>query len=297
MIPAIFAIKTYFLTDDEISLFKKHLPWGIILFERNVLNKKQVKNLTKQIKKISQEINILIDEEGGRITRLKKIFLEKLPTALVLGELYEKNKVLGKKKIIKTYQEIANRLKILGINIACSPVCDLQHKNTHQIIGDRAFSSNLETVISCAKIASDTFLKNDIIPVLKHIPGHGRADLDSHLDLPVIKDDLEVLEKSDFKIFKQLNNYPLAMTAHIIYNSLDKKMPITLSKKSISYIKDNLNYRGKIISDDINMKALQNYSIAEITKLTIASGVDFVLHCNGDINEMKEIADILTKQC
>jgi len=295
VLPIIFGLSGETLANQEISLLNDNKIWGIILFSRNIKSKSQTINLTTEIKKQSKNpnIHILIDEEGGRITRLKEIYPLPLKAAAELGKELEKNHAEGKQEIIKTYTEIANRLKSLGINIACSPVADLTMPETHDIIGDRSFSKNIDTVIQATKIAADTLLNNNILPTIKHIPGHGRATMDSHLELPKITTEIDILENTDFRIFKNLNNYPLAMTAHIIYDALDPKTPITLSPHSISYIRNNIGYKGKIMTDDIGMKALQSYSLKEIISFALQAKCDYILHCNGDINEMTEIIDIL----
>lgn len=295
MLPIIFGISNTYLTSQEINLLTKYNIWGIILFARNINSKTQTQNLTNDIRNHSknQNINILIDEEGGRITRLRKIYPTPLKSAMQLGKLLEESASEGKKAIINTYTEIAIRLKSLGINIACSPVADLTTPETHDIIGDRSFSNNINTVIEAVKIAADTLLNNNILPIIKHIPGHGRATSDSHLALPQITTELNILEKTDFKIFKNLSSYPLAMTAHIIYHALDNNTPITLSPQAITYIKTELGYKGKVMTDDIGMKALSKYSLKEIISFALQAKCDYILHCNGKYDEMHEITEIL----
>lgn len=297
MLPVIFGIASTSLTKDEISLLQNHQIWGIILFTRNIVSKSQTIDLTNNIRFYSQNknINILIDEEGGRITRLKKIYQTPLKSAMQLGQILTKDTQLGTIEIINNYTEIATRLQTLGINIACSPVADLTMPVTHDIIGDRSFSDNPEIVIKAVKIAADTLLKNNITPIIKHIPGHGRSTLDSHLALPQITTPLDTLAKTDFKVFKNLNSYPLAMTAHIIYHALDNQKPITLSKIAIKYIKTNIAFKGKIITDDISMKALSEYSLKEIISFALQAKCDYILHCNGDFKEMSQIIAILNQ--
>ena len=291
-LPLIFGISSTKLTEKEIDFFAKNKIWGIIIFARNISDAEQLKSLIVEIKKILPEINILIDEEGGRVTRLNTIY-ERLPSSHLLGLEYIKNKEQGTKKIKENYKIIAERLKSLGINIACSPVCDINFPDANDIIGDRAFGDSVDIISECAKIAADTLLEHDITPIIKHIPGHGRALLDSHLDLPIVTASLEELEKTDFKIFKNLNSYPLAMTAHITYTALDKEYPVTISKKSISYIKNDIAFAGKIMSDDLAMHALNGFSLEEIVSLSLDAGVDYLLHCNGEYEEMIKI----TKEC
>lgn len=292
---AIIGISSLSLSKSEKYLIQNFKQiYGIILFERNIENKTQLQSLIAEIHKIKPNLNILIDEEGGRVTRLKKIFPEILTSAQKLGDIYHNNPHQGKEAIIQCYSLMAKRLKELKINIVCAPVADLAHYNTHNVIGDRSFSQDKEIVINCCKIAADTLLQHGIIPVIKHIPGHGKSLCDSHHELPVITNNLDDLENNDFAIFKALNNYPLAMTAHIIYEELDKKAPITLSKKALNYIRNKIGYHGKIMTDDINMKALAKYKLNDIVNLSLQAGCDYILHCNGEITEMTEILEILS---
>lgn len=290
----IFGLSSLSLTDNEKYLLKNsNNIFGIILFARNVANKAQLKSLIQEIRAYKPNLNILIDEEGGRVTRLSNIYPQSLTAAEELGDLYLKDPLKAKAKIVSTYKIMANRLTELGINIICAPVADLAHKNTHAVIGNRAFSNDKHVVIECCKIAADTLLKHNVTPIIKHMPGHGRANCDSHLELPIITDDLHNLAQNDFAVFKALNKYPLAMTAHIIYNSLDNEMPITLSKKAMAYVRNIIGFKGKIMTDDINMHALKQFSLAEIIKLALTAGCDYILHCNGNYQEMAEIDELL----
>jgi len=292
---AIFGISSLTLNDDEKYLLKNAAPWGIILFARNVEDREQLINLTQEIKSYDPNINILIDEEGGRVTRLKNIYPDILPSAESLGLIYQENKEAGKSAITQAYSEMAKRLKALGINIVCAPVADLAHQNTHGVIGDRAFGNKVDLVVDTAKIAADTLLANGVTPIIKHLPGHGRATCDSHLELPTITDSLAELEKNDFAIFKALNHYPLAMTAHIIYECLDKDLPITLSKQAFRYLREQIGFKGKIMSDDINMRALKKFTLAEIVTYAINAGCDYILHCDGNYAEMSNIVEELNR--
>jgi beta-glucosidase-like glycosyl hydrolase len=292
MLPLIVGISGLILSEEEKNLFAKNPPFGIILFSRNVQSHTQLKKLTSEIKSLFNGVKIFIDEEGGRVTRLKSIF-EPLGNCRDLGDVYEKNKVLGEKKITEHFREIARRLKEFDIDSPCSPVCDISFPNTHDVIGDRAFSNNANIVAQCATIASDALLLENLIPVIKHLPGHGRSESDSHLDLPIVDASLRELEESDFKVFKTLNHYSFAMTAHIIYESLDKNHPATLSPAVMNYIREKIGFKGEIMTDDISMKALQNYSIPEIIDLSFKAGIDYILHCNGDFKEIEEVITTL----
>lgn len=289
-LPVIFGLSSTSLTAAEKELLQNFPIFGIIFFARNIETKTQFRELVKEIKNYSKNPDIIlsIDEEGGRVSRLNKIFT-KLPAAREIGALYEQDQKSGLDLLNSTYQEIADRLKFFSINMCYAPVCDLAYLETHEVIGDRTFSARAEIVIELCRYTCDILLKNGIYPVLKHIPGHGLAQADSHLSLPVIKKNKEYLAENDFKIFKKLNNYPLAMTAHILYQCLDEAMPVTLSSKAISYIRSEIGYNNLLMTDDMNMKALSG-DVAENSLAALNSGCDIILHCNGDHNEMLAIA-------
>lgn len=292
IIPVILGLSADKLTKSEKELLESNAIYGIILFSRNVVNKTQLTNLISEIKKASlnEKILISIDEEGGRVSRLRNIF-PNLPSSKEISDLYKKSEDEGIILLKNTYTEIAERLNSLGIKICYAPVCDLSYAETHDVIGDRAFSSDVEIVVKLAKIAADTLLEHGIFPVIKHIPGHGLAKSDSHLELPIVKQKTSILAKKDFAIFKSLKAYPFAMTAHILYEDLDSQLPVTLSQTAISYIRNEIGYKNILISDDINMKALQG-DMKSLTKNILAAGVDIVLHCNGNINEMLDIVKV-----
>lgn len=280
------------ITDKEYRFIKKYKPWGVILFRRNIKSIKQVSRLTKSIKKIFNDplYPILIDEEGGRVSRLKNIADNSIFTAKFFGDLCKKN---FKKYSLyyKVYvDQISYVLNLIGVNINTVPVLDLRRKFSHKIIGDRAYSSDK---IIIDKIGRDTirlYKNNRIGTVIKHIPGHGLSRKDTHFNLPYISNSLNYLEKHDFSIFKNKKSM-FAMTAHIIFKSLDKKDCITHSRKGIKYIRNKIGFKNLIISDDISMKALK-YSFKENVKKAYASGCNLVLHCNANMREMKNLAKI-----
>lgn len=296
VIPIIVALKNTRINEDEKHLLQNNAIFGIILFARNIEDSEQLTTLVREIKinSLNKQIIISIDEEGGRVTRLRSFFVPLIP-AKEIGDVYQKSKMEGRKLAIATYKEIAKRLRQFDITMCYAPVCDISYPQTHDVIGDRAFSDNTETIIELATIASDTLLNEGVYPVIKHIPGHGLAKADSHLELPIIDEEVDKLEQSDFAIFKALKHYPFAMSAHILYKRLDATNPITLSKKAISYIRNNLSFNNIVISDDITMKAL-NGDIAEITEKAFQAGCDIVLHCNGDMNEMLAIVEVSARR-
>jgi len=286
----IISISTFVLTKQEINIFKKERPWGVILFKRNILSENQLKLLTNKIRKIMKDKNypILIDEEGGRVTRLSNILNNSIFNQKYFGDLYNVNKKIGL-AIYKNYVDtISIYLKKLGININTSPVLDLYYKKAHKIIGSRSYSEDPTTVNLLGRFCIKFYMKNKIASVIKHIPGHGKANTDSHFNLPVIQDDLMLLKKKDFRCFKNLNSH-FAMTAHILYNKIDSKNNTTHSKILINQIiRKEIGFKGILISDDISMKALK-YDLVKNGKLALEAGCNLILYCAGKTHEMKKI--------
>ena len=285
-------VKGLKLSRKEYLFIKKHKPWGIILFQRNIKNIDQAKKLTSSIKKIFNDPNypILIDEEGGRVSRLKKIVDNSIFSGKFFGDLYKKNK----KKFNLYYKVYVNQisyvLNLIGVNINTVPVLDLRRNFSHKIIGDRAYSFNKNVINKIGDITINLFHYNRIGTIIKHIPGHGLAKKDSHLKLPYINNKLNYLKKNDFSTFKDKKSI-FAMTAHIVFKALDKNECITHSKNGIKYIRNNICFKNLIISDDISMKALQ-YTFNQNVKKAYAAGCNLVLHCNGNFKEMNKLAAI-----
>ena len=287
---AIISIKGTSLTSLEKSLLKKEKPWGVILFKRNIASFKQTKNLTKNIRRCMNDpfYPIVIDEEGGKVSRLSEIFSTKEFSQHFFGKLYEKNKIKGK-LIYKYYLEtICNILIDLGININTIPVMDLLQKSTHEIIKERTYSNKYSTVKSLGKFCISFLKKKKIASVGKHIPGHGCASDDSHLKLPVIFKKKNKLYSDDFKLFKNLKpNF--MMTAHVLYKKIDSKNLATFSNFVIkNIIRKKLNFKGILISDDISMKALNNNLTSNAEK-ALNAGCNLVLYCKGDIKESQKL--------
>ena len=288
-------IKGFKLSKKEFKFIKTHKPWGIILFQRNIKNIYQAKKLTSSIKKIFNDpyYPILIDEEGGRVSRLKKIVDSSIFTGKFFGNLLKRHI----KKFNLYYNVYVNQisyvLNLIGVNINTVPVLDLRRNFSHNIIGDRSYSYNKKIINKIGNITINLFHQNKIGTVMKHIPGHGLAKEDSHLKLPYIKNKLRFLEKNDFYLFKNKKS-TFAMTAHIVFKSLDENNCITHSKNGIKYIRNNIGFKNLIISDDISMKALK-CSFNENIKKAYEAGCNLVLHCNGDLNEMNKLAKISPK--
>ena len=284
---AIISILGTTLTQKEISIFKKEKPWGVILFKRNILSEEQVKKLTSSIRKIMKDKKypILIDEEGGTVTRLSKILDNTAFNQKYFGDIYKINKKIGIALYKNYIDAISNHLKKLGININTTPVLDLYKKKAHKIIGTRSYSENPIIVNELGRLCVSLYKKNKIASVIKHIPGHGKSNTDSHFKLPIIEDDLNLLKKNDFKCFKNTNSF-FAMTAHILYKKIDSKNNATHSKILINkIIRNEIGFKGILISDDISMKALK-YDIMKNAKLAHNAGCNLILYCAGKTSEV-----------
>ena len=287
---AIISIRGSKLTASEIKLLKKEKPWGIILFKRNIITFKQTKNLTQKIRSCMKDpfYPILIDEEGGKVSRLSELFSTKEFSQYFFGLLYEKNNKNGK-LIYKYYLEtICNILNDLGININTIPVMDLLQNSTHQVIKSRAYSYQTKTIKTLGKFCISFLKKKKIASVSKHVPGHGCSNSDSHLNLPIVYKKKSKLYKEDFSLFKNLSSN-FMMTAHILYKNIDSKNLATFSNNIINQIiRKKLNFKGILISDDISMKALsKNLSINADKALN--AGCNLVLYCGGNIKESSKL--------
>ena len=286
----IVGIKSTSLNIKEIRFLKKYKPWGIILFTRNIKNIRQTQKLTYNIRKIFNDRNypILIDQEGGRVNRLNNIITFDNLTSEFFGKKYLTNnyefKIFYKLYIDKT----AYLLKNLGININTVPVLDLRVKGSSNIIGDRAYSKNAQTVSSIGDFCIKYFHKNSIGTIMKHIPGHGLAKVDSHHFTPIINKSLRYLMKNDFKVFKNKDTL-FAMTGHLIFNKIDKKNTVTHSKKIIQIIRKKIGFKNVLISDDLSMKSLK-YNLGLNTIKAFKAGCNLSLHCNGYLKEMEIVA-------
>ena len=286
----IVGLKSYKLSNNEKIFLKKHKPWGVILFSRNIKSINQTKTLTDNIKKIFKDKNypILIDQEGGRVNRLNRIISFDNLTSEYFGGLYEKNRknfnIFYKLFVDKT----SYLLKLIGSNINTVPILDLRVKGASNIIGDRSFSKNRNTVSKIGDLCIKLFHKNSIGTVIKHIPGHGLAKVDSHNFTPIVKRSLKFLEKNDFYPFKNKACH-FAMTAHVIYEKLDKHNTVTHSKKVIQYIRKKIGFKNILISDDLSMKGLKEDMKTKTIK-AFKAGCNIVLHCNGNQKEMMIVA-------
>jgi len=286
----IIGIKSTILNKKEIFFLKKYKPWGIILFKRNIKTIKQTKKLTNHIKKIFNDTKypILLDQEGGRVNRLSNFLDNDLSTGEFFGNLYSKDRKIFNVKYNEFITETANHLKLIGVNLNTVPVLDLRLKGSSSIIGDRSFSHDPKVVSRIGDICIENFHKNKIGTIMKHIPGHGLAKVDSHKLTPTIKQNLKYLSKKDFIPFKN-KKCLFGMTAHIVYSHIDKVYTATHSKKVIDIIRKKIKFQNILLSDDISMKSLK-FSIKDNTIKAFSAGCDLVLHCNGNLNEMKAVA-------
>ena len=288
----IISIAGYKLTKIELNIFRKFTPWGVILFKRNIKDFNQLKKLIFSIKKITKDKKypIIIDEEGGDVSRLSNIINNKLFSQRYFGQIYESNSKIGL-NIYKLYiSKICSVLNSLGININTVPVLDKSYVFTNSFLKNRTYSSKIKTIQQLSKICINTYEINKISTVIKHIPGHGLAKLDSHKKLPIINKNINFLLKNDFKCFQNSKSF-FAMTAHILFKNIDSKNCATHSKKIIKdLIRKKINYRGIIISDDISMKSLK-YGIVENALKALKAGCNLALYCSGSSKESLKLLE------
>ena len=279
------------LTRQEKDFFKAERPWGFILFKRNIETPDQVRRLTAELRETIErpDAPILIDQEGGRVARLQPPHWRRYPPARAYAEICHNDPLAARELVRLGARLMAHDLSSIGVNVDCVPVLDVPAPDGHEIIGDRAYSNDPDQVARLGRAAAEGLIAGGVLPVIKHIPGHGRAKADSHEELPVVDAALEELEARDFPPFRALSDMPMAMTAHVIYTSLDWRRPATQSKRVITQtIRHSLGFEGLLMSDDLSMKALKG-SFEGRTRAALSAGCDVVLHCNGDMAEMKAV--------
>lgn len=281
------------LTAWEQDFFAEVEPYGLILFARNVERPNQVRALTAAFREVVGRANapVLIDQEGGRVTRFGPPHWRASPAAGVIGALADEDLALAREASWTHARLMAAELHAAGVTVDCAPVLDLRLPDQHEIVGDRAFAADPVVVAELGRAALRGFLAGGVMPVIKHIPGHGRALVDSHLELPVVEADRDTLEAHDFEAFRLVaDEAPWAMSAHVLYTAIDPERPATVSQRVIEeVIRGSIGFRGVLISDDINMKALSG-NLAERTAAILDAGCDLALHCNGNAEEMREVA-------
>ena len=287
----IVGLKSYKLSDKEKFFLRRYKPWGVILFTRNIKSIQQTKALTDDVKKIfkDKKYPILIDQEGGRVNRLNKIISFDNLTSEFFGNLFEKDKmklnIIYKLFVDKT----ADLLKLIGANINTVPVLDIRVQGSSNIIGNRSFSKNRNTVSKMGDLCIKLFHENSIGTIIKHIPGHGLAKVDSHNFTPIVRKSAKYLDKNDFYPFRNKKSF-FAMTGHVVYEKLDKVNTVTHSKKIINYIRKVIGFKNILVSDDLSMKSLKEDMKTNTIKC-FEAGCNLALHCNGNFNEMEIVAN------
>lgn len=278
------------LTSAERAFFRDANPWGFILFSRNIENPLQVKRLTADIRDtVGRNCLIFIDQEGGRVQRLKAPHWQPYPSGAVFQNLYKENERKAKRAAYLSYRLIADDLRAVGITANCAPVLDLPQKKADPIISDRAFGTQSVQVIDIAHAAMAGLMNGGVAPVIKHIPGHGRAKVDSHKALPRIKVTRQTLERTDFIPFRALSDAPMAMTAHAVYEC-NSRSAVTVSRKSLTeLIRAAIGFNGLVMSDDLDMKALSG-DLTRKTERALAAGCDIALQCSGKLVDMVRVA-------
>lgn len=298
---AVFSVEGETLSDAEKSLFSASQPFGFILFGRNCKTPRQLEKLTDQLRTtVGWDCPVLIDQEGGRVARLRPPQWDNFQPARFYGEMLERDLDEGKARLEKDMLDMAKTLMEEGIDVNCAPVLDVLFAETHAAIGDRAYSANPDIVFDAADTVCKAFLDAGVTPVIKHLPGHGRSAVDSHYDLPVVSAGLEELRKTDFLPFSRISKQPYApslwgMVAHIIYTAFDKERPASISPIIINdIIRKEIGFDGLLFSDDLDMKALEKYgSIPERARESLQAGCDLALYCWARIDVMEELAATL----
>ncbi len=281
------------LSREEEAFFRDAQPWGFIIFARNVEAPDQVRRLVDQLRATVDrpDAPMLIDQEGGRVQRLGPPHWRRYPPGRAYGELASNDPLLRREITRLGARLLAHDLAALGINVDCVPVLDVPVAGAHDVIGDRAYAKTPDGVALLGRAACEGLIAGGVLPVIKHIPGHGRAMADSHHDLPVVETAYDELDAWDFAPFKMLSDMPMAMTAHVVYSAVDAKRPATTSKKAMrGVIRGAIGFDGLVMSDDLSMKALGG-EFADRARDSLAAGCDVVLHCNGDMAEMKAVLD------
>ncbi len=290
---AIFGCSGLSLTPGERAFFAQVRPWGFILFARNIADANQTRSLIENLRAAAGDANALVfvDQEGGRVQRLKPPLARLRRPAEAFGALFASDPLGAAEAVWLNHRLIAHELAQLGFDADCAPCLDLRLPEGHGVIGDRAFGAAPPEVSMLGRAALDGLLAGGVAPVIKHIPGHGRARADSHLELPIVATPLAVLEQTDFQPFRALADAPMAMTAHVTFTDIDPHDCVTLSHRAIAtVIRGGIGFDGLLMSDDLSMKALGGDFDARARR-ALEAGCDVVLHCNGDMAEMIAVAE------
>jgi beta-N-acetylhexosaminidase len=286
---AIFGCAGPRLLPDERAFFRDADPFGFILFARNVESPDQLRRLTADLRAaVGRDAPILVDQEGGRVQRLRaphwRDWAPPLDSIEAAGSVAAAAAMMRARATV-----IAAELRAVGIDANCAPVADVARAQTHPFLRNRCYGSDPDTVARIARAVAEGLMAGGVLPVMKHLPGHGLSHVDTHHDLPTVDVPLADLDRIDFAPFRALADLPMAMTAHLVFAAIDPDLPATQSAKMIGIIRDRIGFQGLLMSDDLNMQALKG-SLADRTRATIAAGVDVALHCKGDLAEMVEVA-------
>lgn len=274
------------LTAEEIALFRDVNPFGFILFARNIETPDQVHALCSDFREaVGRNAVITIDQEGGRVQRLRRPHWRQWTPPLEFTECAGAD---ARRAMYLRNRLIAHELRGVGIDSNCAPMIDVAFPHTHEFLRNRCYGTDSATVADLGRAAAEGLLAGGVLPIVKHMPGHGRATQDSHFDLPHVGADVSDLKASDFAPFKALNDLPMGMTAHLVYGAIDDA-PATLSRAVMDVIRNDIGFGGLVMTDDISMKALKG-SLTEISQRSIAAGCDVILHCNGSLAERAEVA-------
>jgi beta-N-acetylhexosaminidase len=279
------------LSAVERAFVREAHPWGLIIFKRNVSSPVQVTELTQSFRDaVGHDAPVLVDQEGGRVQRLSSPHWPVYPPGALYGALYDREKSLGLAAARLAGHLIAADLNVLRIDVDCLPIADVPVEGHDPVIGDRAYGTEPGKVAAIAAAIAAGLQAGGVLPVLKHLPGHGRAAADSHLKLPVVDTDRATLEATDFAAFRPLAKLPLGMTAHVVFSAIDPAQPATTSATMVQdVIRGFIGFQGLLMSDDVSMGALSG-TIAERSRASLRAGCDVVLHCNGDLAEMTQVA-------
>ena len=279
------------ITQSERAFLRDAAPFGLIVFKRNIANPVQLKALIEEFRVLcGRDAAVLIDQEGGRVQRMGPPHWPAYPAGAVYGALYRRDPALGLHAARMGARLMAADLAAVGITVDCLPIADVPVSGADAIIGDRAYGDEPDQVAAIAAAVAAGLQAGGVLPVIKHLPGHGRATADSHVRLPVVTASRETLEMSDFAAFRPLAGLPFGMTAHVVFTAFDPDLPATASAVMIhQVIREWIGFSGALMSDDVSMGALSG-SIAERTRRSLAAGCDLVLHCNGNLAEMQEVA-------
>ena len=279
------------ISADERAFIRDARPWGLIIFKRNVNTPQQISEFIRSFRDIvGWQAPVLVDQEGGRVQRLGPPHWPAYPPGARYGELYDRERSTGLAAARLAGHLIAADLKNLGIDVDCLPLADVPIPGGDPVIGDRAYGATPGKVAAIAGAIAQGLLAGGVLPVLKHLPGHGRATADSHHRLPVVDSDRATLEATDFVAFRPLAGLPLGMTAHVVFSAIDPVAPATTSVTMVrEVIRGFIGFQGLLMSDDVSMNALSG-TIAERSRAAFAAGCDVVLHCNGDLREMAAVA-------